>query len=193
MDVFECIRTRRSIREYDSDKPVPEEEITAILRPASFAPSGANAQPWHFYVVRNQALIERLRTAVVEACPGDERARRFETFFNAPCVIGVTVDTRVRPHHYKPPQLVQSLDDVYNNPDLFSVAAAIQNLLLAAHARGLGTCWCKPKPVYRAELERILGTRPYHRLVANVAVGYCKGVPPGPSRKPLDEICTFLD
>ena len=192
MDLYECIRTRRSIRHYDPDRPVSDEDLRAVLRAASWAPSGANAQPWHFYIVRNQALIGHMRAAVIEALPGDERVRRVETFFNAPCVIGVCLDTRLRPYHFAPAGLVRSLDDVYNNPDFFSVAAAIQNLLLAAHARGLGTCWCKPRPVYRAELERVLGTRPYHRLVANVAIGFCERAPAEPQRKPLDDICTFI-
>jgi len=192
VDLYECIRTRRSIRHYDPDRPVSDEDLRAVLRAASWAPSGTNAQPWHFYVVRDQALIERMRAAVIEACPDDERARRFETFFNAPCAIGVCLDTRLRPYHVGRAGLVRSLDDVYNNPDFFSVAAAIQNLLLAAHARGLGACWCKPRPTYRAELERLLGTRPHHRLVANVAIGYGKRGRADPSRKPLDEICTFV-
>ena len=190
--MFECIRTRRSIRDYDPHRPVPEEALREILHAASWAPSGANAQPWHFYVVRSPAVIEKMRAAIRAACPAGTQPLATETLFNAGCLIGVCVDLRVRRYHYKPPLVVESLDDAWGNPDLFSVAAAIQNLLLAAHARGIGTCWCRLRPTCRAILERLLAVAPQHRLVANVVLGYYHRVPPEPTRKALDEICTFV-
>jgi hypothetical protein len=135
MDMFECIRTRRSVRQYDPARPVSDEDLRRVLEAATWAPSGGNSQPWHFYVVRQPRLIEAMRKAIRLQCPDDPRVDAVETLFNAPCIIAVCVDVSQRFYHFKPPHLVQDLDDVYNNPDLFSVAAAIQDLLLAAHAK----------------------------------------------------------
>jgi nitroreductase len=59
MDVFQCIRTRRTVREF-TDDPVPDLVIHRILQAARWAPSSSNTQPWHFIVVREKATIEKL-------------------------------------------------------------------------------------------------------------------------------------
>jgi len=192
MDAFTCLCTRRSVRKYDAGRPVSEEDLRAILHAGSLAPSGVNAQPWHFYVVTNAELIDRMRAAIRERYEDDRRMWDLTTFFNAPCLIGACVDLERRPYHPGPPDELRSLDDVYANPDFFSLAAAVQNILLASHARGVGSCWCKPNPRYRADLERLLGVEPHHRLMAIVTLGRYRSAPLTPSRKSLDEIVTFL-
>ena len=59
MDVFQCIRTRRTIRDFKPD-PVPDDVVHRILQAARWAPSSSNTQPWHFIVVRNTDTIARL-------------------------------------------------------------------------------------------------------------------------------------
>ena len=59
MDVFQCIRTRRTVREF-TDDPVPDLVIHRILQAARWAPSSSNTQPWHFIVVREKATIEKV-------------------------------------------------------------------------------------------------------------------------------------
>ncbi|HAL47375.1 MAG: nitroreductase [SAR202 cluster bacterium] len=59
MDVFECIRDRRTVREFKPD-PVPEEIVDRLLQAARWAPSSSNSQPWHFVVVQERATIEQL-------------------------------------------------------------------------------------------------------------------------------------
>jgi nitroreductase len=54
MDIFEAIHTRRSIRKFDPDKPVGEDDLGKILAAAMTAPSAGNAQPWHFIVVTDK-------------------------------------------------------------------------------------------------------------------------------------------
>ena len=56
MDVYECIRTRRTVREFKPD-PVPDEIVHTILQAGRWAPSSSNTQPWHFVVVRNRETI----------------------------------------------------------------------------------------------------------------------------------------
>ena len=59
MDVFQCIRTRRTIRDFKPD-PVPDDVVHRILQAARWAPSSSNTQPWHFIVIRNGDTIARL-------------------------------------------------------------------------------------------------------------------------------------
>ncbi len=59
MDVFQCIRTRRTIRDFKAD-PVPDQTLHRILQAARWAPSSSNTQPWHFIVIRNPDTIAEL-------------------------------------------------------------------------------------------------------------------------------------
>ena len=115
MDTFEAISTRRSIRKYTGN-PVNEEMIQKILAAAMMAPSAGNEQPWQFLVLRRK---ETLR-AISQAHPYADMAE------HADAAILVCADmTRVKHREY------WSQD----------CAAATQNMLLAAHALGLGAVW----------------------------------------------------
>ncbi|HJO81946.1 MAG: nitroreductase family protein [SAR202 cluster bacterium] len=59
MDVFECIRDRRTVREFKPE-PVPEEIVERLLQAARWAPSSSNSQPWHFVVVQDRETIAQL-------------------------------------------------------------------------------------------------------------------------------------
>lgn len=122
MDFFEALHTRRSIRKYLSDKPVSDDDIQKILAAAMSAPSAGNAQPWHFVVVRDAALREELS----QAHPYVGMLK------NAP--VGIVVCAELSLEKY-PGYWVQDL------------SAAVQNLLLAARALGLGTVWTGVCPI----------------------------------------------
>ena len=110
------ILSRRSIRKF-LDKPVSDEQITAILRAAMSAPSAANLQPWEFIVVKDKELLSQ----VPEIHPYAKMAAE------APVSILVCCDTskKVREGFW-----IQDL------------SAASQNILLAANSLGLGSVWC---------------------------------------------------
>ena len=59
MEVFECIRRRRTIREYKSD-PIPEDVLEKILQAGRWSPSSSNSQPWHFVVVQDPSILSEL-------------------------------------------------------------------------------------------------------------------------------------
>jgi nitroreductase len=66
MEVYECIRARRTIREFKPD-PVPEEVVYKILQAARWAPSSSNSQPWHFIVITDRDTLDAIgRTARLE-------------------------------------------------------------------------------------------------------------------------------
>jgi nitroreductase len=157
MDAIENILTRRSVRHFGST-PVPDEEMDILLRAAMHAPSAGNAQPWHFVVVTDRAILN--------AVPKFHTSAEF--IIEVPAAILVCADENVaRPGRW-----------------LLDCSAAAQNILLAAHARGLGACWIgiQPDPV------RIEGAMRLFNLPANVhplcliAVGYPTDTPPNVDR-----------
>lgn len=112
------ILNRVSVRRY-TGSPVTDEEITAILHAAMSAPSAVNRQPWEFFVVDDPELLKRL----ADALPYAKMAAQ------APLAI-VVCGSRER--------FLEGVDDVLWEQDL---SAASENILLAAHAIGLGGVW----------------------------------------------------
>lgn len=152
MDIFETIHTRRSIRRY-LDKPVPRELIEKILDAARWAPSAHNRQPWRFAVIERVETKHALAAAMGEKLRADlerdgvarelieqDTMRSYQRITSAPVVIIACMTTRDMDVYHdtrrKKAEFVMTIQ---------SVAMAIQNLLLAAHALGLGACWmCAP-------------------------------------------------
>ncbi len=115
MDALEAIHARRSIRRYQ-DKPVPEDLVQRVLAAAMTAPSARNAQPWQFVVITDRGILQQ----VPKVNPNAPMAA------HAPLAILVCGD------------LSLELSRGYWPVDC---AAATQNMLLAAHAVGLGAVW----------------------------------------------------
>ncbi len=121
MDTIQAIMTRRSVRRYTTE-PVTETQLDVLLRAAMRAPSACNQQPWHFVVVTDAELLRR----IPEVNPYAGMAR------SAPAAIVVCAD----------PKLQQMCPGFWPQ----DCAAAIENLLLAAHASGLGAVWTAVHP-----------------------------------------------
>jgi nitroreductase len=153
VDAIEAIMTRRSVRSF-SDEPVSDEEAQVVLQAAMAAPSATNEQPWHFVVVRDRAVLERLSRATLYARP----------LAAAPLGLVVCADKRaVR----------------YPGFWVIDCAAAIENALVAAHAIGLGGVWIgvHPVPPFREAVRRVVGLP--RRIVPHslVALGHPQRVP----------------
>lgn len=116
MDAFTALVTRRSIRKY-ADRPVSDDELEKILTAAMLAPSAVNKQPWHFLVIDDAEILSE----IPEIHPNAKMAT------GAPCAILVCGDLELA---HGPGYLPQDC------------AAATENILLAAHALGLGGVWC---------------------------------------------------
>jgi len=167
MNVFDAIRTRRSIRKY-LNKPVEREKLSKILEAARLSPSAANRQPWRFIVVTDQKIKEELRAAYDE-----------DWFVSAPVIIvGCALPSEA---------WVRSDGEEYWKVDL---AIAMQNLILEAWDLGLGTCWIG---AFREdEVKRILGIPDEARVVALAPLGYpAEEKDPVTKRKPLEEIVSY--
>ena len=138
MDTLDAIHTRRSIRKY-LGQPVDEELVQKLLAAAMQAPSARNQQPWQFLVIDDRAVLAK----IPEFMPNAAMAAR------APLAILVCGDL----------QLEKS-----EGYWVVDCAAATENMLLAAHALGLGACWCG---VYPRE-NRMEGLRQLLGLPQNV-------------------------
>ncbi len=196
MDVKTAIHTRRSVRRYKST-PVPKELVLELLEAANLAPSATNRQPWEFIVVHRSYLDrleetlkdafrervagvseEAMRRAIKElSLPEDDSGDRlkalgtfYRTLGGAPVAVGVCLPKEKDPWAWK------------NN--LSDAAAAIENLLLAAWGRGLGTCWMTGPLKARADaIAAFLGVPADRELAAIVTLGYPDHQPPMPPKK----------
>ncbi|ACX52178.1 nitroreductase [Ammonifex degensii KC4] len=170
--VLEVIKKRCSVRQYKED-PVPRELIEQILEAARWAPSAGNLQPWFFYVITDAGR----RRCLAAAAWGQKFVGE------APVLIVVCAEPQRSAQHYG--ERGRSLYCIQDT------AAAIQNLLLAATAYGLGTCWVGAFD--ENQVRHCLGIPPERRPVAIVTLGYPQSWPEKrTSRRPLDEIVKFM-
>ena len=82
--------------------------------------------------------------------------------------------------------------EAINNPDYMSLAAAIQNLLLAAHSLNLGACWTGVSEEFRTALDKLIDVPETHMLAANIAIGHYDEVPSTVHRKPAGDVIKFI-
>jgi nitroreductase len=172
MEYTELIHTRESIRNYDPNRPVPNEILMKILDAGRMSPSACNYQPWKFLVISSQAMLEKVRVCYQR-----------DWFKDAPHILVVLgLKNQAWNRSY----------DGYNSIET-DVAIAMTHLLLAAENEGVGACWIEaynPKLLNEAinpdENQLIFGITP---------LGYPK---PGfqktfmKKRKSLEEIVDFL-
>jgi nitroreductase len=170
LDVFEAIKSRRSIRAYTGEK-VSDETVKRLIDAARWAPSAGNIQPWEFVIVRDLETKRRLSAAALD-----------QTFIEeAPIVIVVCADKNRSGGRYG-----QRGVNLYCLQD---TAAAVQNMLLAARALGLGACWIGA--FREEEVERILKTPKAVRTVAIVPVGHPAEKPSAPQKRSIGDITHY--
>ncbi|MGA2976504.1 MAG: nitroreductase family protein [Spirochaetia bacterium] len=164
MDVYQAIRTRKSVREY-LDRPVEEEKLRRVLDAARMAPSARNDQEWRFVVVRDRATRERI---ALDAA--------WQPFIGAAAVLLACCaqsDGRIM----RCGQAAYPID----------VAIAMDHFSLAAAAEGLGTCWIGAfdEPL----VKQILGIPAIVRVVQLMPLGYPADPSPAvKSRLELEQI-----
>ncbi|MDD2715530.1 MAG: nitroreductase family protein [Candidatus Wallbacteria bacterium] len=192
------MKSRRSVRKFKPDKP-PLELIKLAVEAAVAAPSNSNSQPWRFIYLEDATKISALADLVEAAVNKlsqkieDQEKRgeysRYATYFSffrhAPGLIAVACKEANYLNYFLPTelQLVQTV-----NPELCSVSAAIQNLLLMLHASGLGACWMTGPLIAAREISGYIGLKEPYFLAALIPVGYPAEEPAIPRKKELDKI-----
>lgn len=166
MDIKECMLSRRSIRKYQ-DKDVSDELIQKILQCAINAPSGNNTQPWEFVVVRNKETREKL-----------SKIQNWSSFVaNAPVCIVVCLNSK---------------DSISKSSDYFSIACAVQNILLSANSLGLGSVWTYVKdfddPSVEQRAKEILNIPEDVEVICMLPLGYPDESKGEKSLKSLDSV-----
>jgi nitroreductase len=148
MDVLQAIHTRRSIRKF-ADHPVPEDLVRKLLAAAMQAPSARNQQPWQFVVIDDRATLAKIPSFMPNAA----------MVAHAPLAIVVCGDLRL-----------EKSEGYW----VVDCSAAVENMLLAAHALGLGAVWCGvyPRQPRMEGLRRLLGLPEQTMAHSLVVLGY---------------------
>jgi nitroreductase len=146
MDLLEGIYTRRSVRQF-TDQPVAREQLLEIIKAGTWAPSGQNNQPWRFVIVKSADVRSELA----------KHTRYDFVIKRAPVCIAVFVDRKAMYHDVKDHQ---------------SMGACIQNMLLAAHALGLGAVWLGEILKNAEGVRSLLGLPQEMEFMAVVALGH---------------------
>ena len=148
MEAIKAIMTRKSVRNFDN-REVEDEKITTLLKAAMASPSAVNKQPWKFVVIKNKEKLEEVRAAM----PFGK--------YNAPLIIVPCIDDLT----------IFPLQHELGNCDL---SAASENILLAAHALGLGAVWCAiyPNKGQIKKMRKVLDLGPTVSPFSCIFIGY---------------------
>lgn len=184
-EIIENILTRRSIRKY-TEEQIKEADLNLILDAARFAPSGGNSQRWHFIVVQNKEKLHELNTIIKEAFVNLEVD---ENTYESMKAGKVTSKNDNYSFNYNAPTLiiVTNQRKGYKNA-MADSAAAIENMFLAAHSLGLGSCWIN-QMFWFGENEKMrktlleMGMPETDKVFGSVALGYRDGTNPKPSKR----------
>jgi len=180
--VIEAIKRRRSIRSYEA-KPVPREILDAVLAAGNEAPSAMNSQPWRFVVIEDRDAKRKLLNAALPQAKKitegvkDVDPERYEmmkkryaelpdpVYYSAPAIVFVIGTGRYAAH---------------------SCPLACENMMLSAHALGLGSCWVGFGSMVTedAEARKLLDLKDEDTIFGPILLGYRKGeAPKRPAKK----------
>jgi nitroreductase len=185
MDVFEAIHDRQSIKKVKGEQ-VPHQVIERLLDAAVQAPNHYKVRPWRFVVLTGEArarLGDVMAASLVERHPefpqeAFEKARG--TPLQAPVIIAIGVDRPTEPK-------------VLEVENISAAAAAAQNLLLAAHALGLGAKWRTGEWARDAKVKEFLGFPPDQPIIGFIYVGYPEFVPDCPARPSFEDRTVWME
>jgi len=184
-DIVEIIKTRRSVREFKEDQ-VSDEDIKFLIDCARFAPSGFNMQPWSFLVIINKDVMRKLSESGKKAMipllePVKNTSKKAADFL-------VYLKTKGTSMFYDAPVLIIILGNKSAMTTDWDCAMAAQNMMLAAHSRGIGSCWIGGVlPALMDEgLLKELGAPAGYKAVAPLIFGYPKGKTEAPGRSEPD-------
>lgn len=217
MEFMDVLKKRQSIRRYQEGK-IPEADLRKIIEAAGMAPSGKNIQNWHFVVTTDPVAMQKIADIVTEKnrlvsekmdqidAEKGSRFRKFcknfTVFFTKASALVLVYSTFYPPSGYYEYQLVgmdPETDLVHHrNPGMQSLGAALENFTLRAVDLGYGTCWLTSANYAAAEIEDYLKEiygfeKKDFFLAALMSVGIPEDNQRSPEKKPIDEICTFLD
>lgn len=210
-EVKQLIHDRRSIRKYE-DKEVSREDILDIIDCARYAPSDTNSQTWEFVILTDPNKIKKIEEMTWDALhekaeEAKEQSKEKEAkmlirsfgpyataFSNAPVLIvclATPYQSKFREKIFDPINFVD--DKIWEEEGIKSSCLAAQNLMLAAHAKGLGTCpMTGPVLLTQDKIRNYLNISNEKQINMVIALGYPSEQPKKMQRKNIEDIVTFL-
>ncbi len=165
MNLFELIKTRRSIRRF-TDKPVSDDLINKIIETGTWAPSGKNNQPWKFAIIQDRELKAQV----------SELTHYSKCVLSANTLIAVFLDNDSSYHKIK---------------DAQAIGSCLQNMLLTIHDEGLGAVWLGEILKSSEQIRKLVNGSEDLELMAVIALGYPDSKGGKGSRKELDQNIFF--
>lgn len=212
MEELKFIYKRQSIRKYKNIS-VPREDVMELIKAATYAPSPKNQQGWHFVVIENRDIINKMAEIVSKShdklanMAKDEKDRElylklkkyYIIFKDAPALVVV---------YGKPYDMIEykllkeggvdeeTLRDILApQSDSQAIGAAIENFLLGAAAMGYGTCYMTGPTHAKREIEDLIGfNKEEYSLMAMITLGIPEeNQPKQAPRKPLKDVVTIIE
>jgi len=193
------LRTRRSIRRFKPD-PIPESVLTAILTTATYAPSAHHRQPWRFVILADALAKTKLADAMATdfqrdleddgVPPGQiqqQLQRSKDRILSAPTIVLLCLDM-TEMNVYSDRRRVKAEFRM----TVQSVAAAGMQLLLAAHAEGLGGVWACWPLFAQTAIHQALHLPEVWEPQGMIFIGYPQRIPEARERKSLQDITLYL-
>lgn len=212
MSDLEFIYKRKSIRQFKEEE-VPKEDILKLLDAASHAPSPKHQQNWHFVVLQNREMINKMADLVAKRheeignqAKVEKEYKQFMSvmsyytcFKDAPVVIMVygtpyrMIEEKILKDNAIGEEIIAEIKSTQSGAQ--AIGAAVENLLLAATDMGYGTCYLTGPSHAKKEIEALIGfNKEGYTLMSMVALGVpAENTPTQPPRKPLEEIVTFIN
>jgi nitroreductase len=199
-DFFEVVGSRASVRRFRPD-PVPDEAIRRILWAATRAPTAGGRENWFFVVVKSEEarrevhrlLIEaHLRYAVEIARMSPERVERWRRameggMYLAPVYVAFYMDLRKLTSGGS-----RDINDAEFLMEVQSIAAAMENAVLAAWSLGIGSAWLGVPLLMEEEFNRVLKPPPGYKLMGMLALGYPAEEVRPRNRKPVESVTAVV-
>ena len=191
MDIFEAINTQRAMRRLKPD-PVPDELIWKLLDAAVKAPSGGNRQPWNFIVIRDAETKAKIAEWYLDGWNTAYGPFRQAAMASPAIARTYSSADRLANHLAEVPVLIMVTLDPARvapvTPPGANVFPAVQNLLLAARALGLGATLTTVYRTHEAEVKQLLGIPETVETMALVPIGYPAGKFGPTARLPVESV-----
>lgn len=204
-ELHELLSMRRSVRRFKPDA-LPRALIASLIASAVTAPSASNKQPWRFLVVQRREMIDAMAAAVRDAVermarsidPGFEASfRAYGDYFTRFEAAPVTIVPLFRPFTILSNMVVdgdvRAIRTMERDSGLIGTSLAMQNLLLAAHAAGLGASGMTGPLIAVDELRALLRVPPSWEIAALIPIGYPDETPPQTARKSPESVTQWID
>lgn len=191
MDFYDVATTQRAMRRLKQD-PVTDEVLWKILNTAIMAPSGGNAQPWNFLVVRDDAKKRKIGEWYLDAWNRSYGPNRDAMLANAEMSKTYKSANHLANHLADVPVLIiatikKGMPNISSTLGA-SIYPAVQNLMLAARAEGLGTTLTTLHKLHEGEVKELLGIPDDTETMALIPLGWPKGKFGIPSRLPVEKV-----